>query len=74
MRKKKPQSSLTDYANFLQDVKSRIRHAQTRAVFAANAELIRLYWYIGRTVDAIQNQGVRAGLCRKDEFLPESHR
>ena len=44
-------TALTDYAALLQDVKSRIRHAQTRAVFAANAELIRLYWDIGRIID-----------------------
>lgn len=56
MSKKKIQGALTDYTALLQDVKSRIRHAQTRAVFAANAELIRLYWDIGRMIDAKQGQ------------------
>lgn len=54
MSKKKTQRGLTDYSALLKDVKSRIRHAQTRAVFAANAELIRLYWDIGRMIDAKQ--------------------
>ena len=57
-KKKKPGAltALTDYPALLQEVKSRIRHAQTRAVFAANAELIRLYWDIGRMIDAKQDQ------------------
>ena len=30
------------------DIKQRIRQAQTRAVLAVKAELIRLYWEIGQ--------------------------
>ena len=45
-----------DYASLLGDVKSRIQQAQSRAVLAANAELIRLYWDIGRTIDARQKE------------------
>jgi predicted nuclease of restriction endonuclease-like (RecB) superfamily len=56
LSKRKTPPALTDYAALLQDVKSRIRHAQTRAVFAANAELIRLYWDIGRMIEARQQQ------------------
>ena len=37
-------TELTDYAKLLADIKSRIQAAQTRAVLAVNAELIRLYW------------------------------
>jgi len=44
---KKP-AKLLDYANLLGQVKERIRHAQVRAVLSVNAELIRLYWDIGR--------------------------
>jgi predicted nuclease of restriction endonuclease-like (RecB) superfamily len=61
--KKKTERGLTDYSALLKDVKSRIRHAQTRAVFAANAELIRLYWDIGRMIDAKQGlEGWGAGV------------
>jgi predicted nuclease of restriction endonuclease-like (RecB) superfamily len=45
-----------DYASLLGDVKSRIQQAQSRAVLAANAELVRLYWDIGRTIDARQKE------------------
>jgi len=38
------------YTRFLTEVKERIRRAQVRTVFAANRELIRLYWDIGRRV------------------------
>ena len=34
------------------DIKQRIRQAQTRAVLAVNAELIRLYWEIVQMLDA----------------------
>jgi hypothetical protein len=36
-----------DYAPLLAEIKARVRRAQTRAVLAVNAELIRLYWEIG---------------------------
>jgi predicted nuclease of restriction endonuclease-like (RecB) superfamily len=42
------------YSALLAEVKQRIRHAQTRAVLAVNAELIRLYWEIGQMLDIRQ--------------------
>lgn len=36
------------YAGLLDDIKTRIQTAQTRAILAVNAELIRLYWEIGQ--------------------------
>ena len=39
-----------DFHDLLEDVKARIRIAQTRAILAANAELVRLYWDIGRLI------------------------
>jgi hypothetical protein len=36
-----------DYAPLLAEIKASVRRAQTRAVLAVNAELIRLYWEIG---------------------------
>ena len=44
----------SDFAALLADVKARIQAAQTRAVLAVNTELVRLYWDIGRTLDARQ--------------------
>lgn len=37
-----------DYVQLLADVKGRIQTAQLRAAFAANSELIRLYWQVGQ--------------------------
>jgi predicted nuclease of restriction endonuclease-like (RecB) superfamily len=45
-----PAKSLRDYADLLGQVKSRIRQAQTKAILSANAEMIRLYWEIGRLI------------------------
>lgn len=38
------------YEELLADIKSRVHLARTRAVQAANAELIGAYWYIGREI------------------------
>jgi len=38
------------YAQFLADLKSRIRAAQLRASLAVNRELVLLYWQIGRDI------------------------
>lgn len=65
MSKKKatPPAKIDDYAALLTDVKARIQHAQTRAVLAVNAELVRLYWDIGRVLDAKQaEEGWGAGV------------
>ncbi len=39
-----------DYAGFLEDLKQRVRSARTRAALAVNAELVLLYWSIGRDI------------------------
>ena len=39
-----------DYQAFLAELKAKIRAAQVRAALAASAELIRLYWDIGRRI------------------------
>ncbi len=44
------------FGNLLKDVKARIQSAQVRAVAAVNAELIRLYWDVGRLIDERQRQ------------------
>ena len=67
----------SDFLALLTDVKQRIQSAQTRAVLAVNAELVNLYWDIGRIID--QRQKIagwgaavipRLALELKDE-LPE---
>jgi predicted nuclease of restriction endonuclease-like (RecB) superfamily len=40
----------------LVDIKQRVRYAQTSAMLAINAELIRLYWEIGALIDARQSK------------------
>ena len=44
------------YASLLGEIKQRIRHAQSRAWMAVNAEMIRLYWCIGQVIDSRQLQ------------------
>jgi predicted nuclease of restriction endonuclease-like (RecB) superfamily len=51
-----PQALPQGYADLLSDIKQRVRHAQTRAVLAVNAELIQLYWDIGALIDKRQKQ------------------
>jgi len=46
----------SDFTALLADVKSRIQAAQTRAALAVNAELVRLYWDIGRIIDERQKR------------------
>lgn len=46
----------THYTSLLTDIKRRIRLAQTRAMLAVNAELIRLYWEIGSLIHTRQQQ------------------
>ncbi len=46
----------SDYAALLTDIRQRVRLAQTRAVMAVNAELIRLYWEIGSLIAGRQQQ------------------
>jgi predicted nuclease of restriction endonuclease-like (RecB) superfamily len=45
-----------DYPSLLANIKQRIRTAQVRASLSANAELIRLYWDIGRAIAERQRQ------------------
>ena len=47
-------SALTLYRDLLGDIKTRVRQAQHRAALSANAEMILLYWDIGRLIAARQ--------------------
>lgn len=44
------------FPQLLKEVKDRIQQAQTRALLAVNSELVRLYWDIGRLIDARQQR------------------
>lgn len=49
-------SNLAHYGKLLDEIKNRIRQGQTRAMWAANAELISTYWDIGRMISERQEQ------------------
>ncbi len=52
-----------EYASLLRDIKDRIQRAQVRAVLSVNAELVRLYWDIGRIIhERQQREGWGAGV------------
>ena len=54
---------LAVYRDLLGDIKARVRQAQHRAALSANAEMIRLYWDIGRMIAARQErEGWGAGV------------
>ena len=56
-------AGLSGYTPFLSAVKNRIRAAQVKAALSANAELIHLYWDIGRAIAAMQEkEGWGAGV------------
>jgi predicted nuclease of restriction endonuclease-like (RecB) superfamily len=46
----------SEYRDFLADLKGRIHAAQMRSALAANAEMIGLYWYIGRSIIQLQQE------------------
>ena len=46
----------TDYRQAITAIKQRIQASQARAVMAVNAELLNLYWDIGRQLDAWQRE------------------
>ncbi|MDN3579668.1 DUF1016 N-terminal domain-containing protein [Mucilaginibacter flavus] len=47
---------IKDYQSLLTDVKSKIRKAQVKAALSVNAEMIRLYWEVGKAIKKIQNE------------------
>ncbi|MCK9295185.1 MAG: PDDEXK nuclease domain-containing protein [Desulfobulbaceae bacterium] len=49
-------SDLVFYGALLAEIKDRIRQAQTRAALAANAEMIVMYWDIGRMIQQRQKE------------------
>jgi predicted nuclease of restriction endonuclease-like (RecB) superfamily len=56
-------SDLVFYGGLLAEIKTRIRQAQTRAALSANAEMIAMYWDIGRMIHQRQQmEGWGAGI------------
>lgn len=49
-------SELSLYTDLLRDIKSRIRQGQVKAALSANAEMILIYWDVGRMVCEKQGQ------------------
>jgi predicted nuclease of restriction endonuclease-like (RecB) superfamily len=51
-----PTLSAQEYADTLASLKKKIQESQVRAISSANKELIRLYWYIGKTIVEMQEK------------------
>ncbi len=49
-------NELTLYTDLLREVKSRIRQAQIKATLSANAEMILMYWDIGKMIHRRQKE------------------
>jgi predicted nuclease of restriction endonuclease-like (RecB) superfamily len=47
-------NEIIEYGNLLKDIKERIRNAQIKAVLSVNAEMITMYWDIGKIIYAKQ--------------------
>ena len=45
-----------NYVQTLAEIKSHIKEAQVKAALSANKELLKLYWYIGKTINEHQRQ------------------
>jgi len=55
-KKRKSSVAQSDFTALLVEVKRRIHSAQMRAVLTVNAELVRLYWDIGRIIHERQER------------------
>ena len=54
--KKNRMNEIVFYGSLLSEIKNRIRQAQVKASFSANAEMIAMYWDIGRMIHERQQQ------------------
>jgi predicted nuclease of restriction endonuclease-like (RecB) superfamily len=55
--------NMNNYPTLLKEVKDRIRRAQIRATMSANAEMLLMYWDVGRILDRRQaSEGWGAGV------------
>ncbi|MBI5140860.1 MAG: DUF1016 domain-containing protein [Nitrospirae bacterium] len=59
-------AELMKYGDLLTQIKGRIRQAQVRATFSANAEMILMYWDIGRMIrERRAHEGWGKGILRR---------
>ncbi len=59
-------SELNFYTNILSEIKDRIKTAQSKAILSANAEMINMYWDIGKIIYfRQQKEGWGAGVIPK---------
>ena len=42
--------NITDYKDWLQNLKGKIQQSQIKAAIQVNSELLRLYWQIGKAI------------------------
>lgn len=56
LNKSNIRKQILQYGELLAQIKTRIHQAQTRAVLSANAEMIHMYWDVGRILDAKQKE------------------
>lgn len=49
------ENSISNYSTLLGQVKRRVALAQQRAIYAANEELLRMYWDLGSILYKAQN-------------------
>lgn len=54
--KKNTRNEIVFYSSLLSEIKNRIRQAQVKASFSANAEMIAMYWDIVRMIHERQQQ------------------
>jgi predicted nuclease of restriction endonuclease-like (RecB) superfamily len=67
--KKEQNLNIKEYAKVLQDIKQQIHEAQLKSILAANKELLKLYWYIGKTI--IEQQEINGWGSNSVEKLAE---
>ena len=46
----KDELNISDFSDWIIDLKSKIREAQRKIAFSINSQLIELYWYIGKSI------------------------
>ncbi len=54
VKSKNKDVSTKEYVHVLSDIKKHVQEAQIKSIFAANKELLTLYWYIGQIITAQQ--------------------
>ena len=52
------QNNIFSYATLLKQVKARVALAQKKAIYAANEEMLTMYWDIGKLLSESQNKSV----------------